>query len=121
VCVVREESEDRAQLNRLYGSIGGYKSWADTTDRADRMANTWEAGPTGLLWHAKNKFGPDVTTEGLTPSQLKQAEAERKRWYRELTAKSLKARQRKKAQRLRTEADRLEAMAGDAVEPDGAA
>jgi hypothetical protein len=114
------EAQGKA-LQRIYGSIGGHKSWAATRDRDDRMANAWAAGVTGMLWHAKPLFGEDVDLEQLTPAELAQVKSARKRWFAELTAKSLKSRQRKKAQRLRAQADELEALADNTAEPDGAA
>jgi len=56
---------DRA-ARRLAGSNGGYRSWVNTENRAQRMAVVQANSPTGLDWHARRLFGQDVDLNSLT-------------------------------------------------------
>jgi hypothetical protein len=96
---------------RLASSKGGFKGWANTPDRAARMAAPQSNSPSSLTWHARKLFGPDIDLHGLTDAQWQQVEAARSAWYAEFGLKGLRARKLTKAARLREQAARIEAQA----------
>lgn len=79
----------------ISASKGAYKSWGNTPDRAQRLANANAANPNSLLYHAKKRFGVDVDFDALTPNQLKQCEADRKAWFIDFHQRGNAARKRK--------------------------
>jgi hypothetical protein len=97
--------------HRLASSLGGFKGWANTADRAARMAAPQSASPSSTAWHARKLFGPNVDLEALTDAQWRQAEAARSAWYRDFGLKGLRARKLAKAARLREQAARIEVQA----------
>ena len=81
--------------HRLASAIGAYRSWANTTNRAVRMAPANAAGPNSLIWHAKKRFGPEVDLDTLTNGQRQQCEADQAAWQLNFRRRGLQARKRK--------------------------
>lgn len=105
---------------RLSGSLGGHRSWANTPDRAERMKAAHSKSPVGWDWHAQKRFGRNY--DELTPNQQQQVDSHRNLYFAEMRRRSSESRKagraerlRKKAAKIRAEADALDAQAaGDA-------
>jgi hypothetical protein len=93
---------------QLIASTGGLTGWANTEDRAARMAHVRENSPTSWKYHAR-KLGIDPET--CTPEERKRAETARKLYYKRLQMKARVGIKAAKARRLHEQADRVQAIA----------
>ena len=84
--------EQHSQNSRF----AAYLMWSGVADRAERLRNAHDAGPSGSSWHARRIFGQDVDIEALTATQLKQVVDARLSWLKAMSEKAVRAKQLKR-------------------------
>lgn len=75
------------------GRVGGFKSWANTVDRAERTKGPRDASPGGIDYWL-NRLDPERFADATDAQRLAAAQAAKKAHFAELAMKSAQARAR---------------------------